>query len=68
MSPPLSHPLLCVSRPHVDEEELYDQCVLQMDAGVPRGKAIKREVDAAISTASAEAAALLRPARTTQVI
>ena len=36
----------------IDEEELYDQCKMQMDAGVPRDKAIKRAVEAAISLAS----------------
>ena len=66
MSPPLSPPPLCVSRPHVDEEELYDQCVLQMDAGVPRARAIKRAVDAAISIASARPDGGTRA--TTQVI
>ena len=34
------------------EEELYDQCKMQMDAGVARDKAIKRAVEAAISLAS----------------
>ena len=36
----------------IDEEELYDQCKKQMDAGVPRDKAIKRAVDASVSLAS----------------